>query len=65
MIHGHYQSAPSSDYLIKQWSFVEFPVYKGSEKFIINLWQMNGLAPSNGKEAEVIIKKFEFIPDGV
>jgi hypothetical protein len=38
------------------------PVYKGNEKFIINLWQVNGWAPSNAQEIEVVVKGFDFIP---
>ena len=38
------------------------PVYKGNEKYVINLWQASGMDPSNGQEAEVIVKRFEFIP---
>lgn len=34
----------------------------GNENPRINLWLMDGLAPVNGKETEVVIKKFEFIP---
>ena len=34
----------------------------GNEKPRISLWLMNGLAPSNSLEAEVIIKKFGFVP---
>lgn len=62
MIHGHHNYAPSYDYFIKQWTFLGHPVYKGNEKFIINLWQVNGWAPSNGQEIEVVVKSFDFIP---
>jgi hypothetical protein len=28
----------------------------------INLWLMNGYSPSNGKEVELIVKRFQFVP---
>lgn len=37
----------------------------GSERVHLNFWLMSGLAPMDGKNAEVIINKFEFIPQNV
>ncbi len=45
------------------WNYAgrDIPV-PGNENARINLWLMNGWAPSDKKEMEMIIKKFEFIP---
>jgi hypothetical protein len=34
----------------------------GKERAMINFWLYQGKAPRDGKEAEVIVEKFEFIP---
>ena len=51
MIHGHYRYAPDYFYFIKEWTYLIHPVYSGNERFIINLWQYQGMTPSNGQEA--------------
>jgi hypothetical protein len=35
----------------------------GGESTRINLWLLDGLAPSDGKEVEAIIDAFEFVPE--
>lgn len=54
--HGH-----SQDNLIKQWSYkgANNPP-AGNEKLHLNFWLFQGNAPSNGQEAEVVIKSFKF-----
>lgn len=49
--------------LVSYWNYAgkSIPV-PGNENARINLWLMNGWAPSDKKEVEMIIKKFEFIP---
>lgn len=59
---GHYNVLPSVDFLIHSWSYTgsDIPL-KGNEKTAINLWMFNGVTPT--QESELIIKKFEFIPE--
>ncbi|WP_051304488.1 carbohydrate-binding protein [Chitinilyticum litopenaei] len=34
------------------------------QQFLINLWQFQGRAPSDGKEVEVVLSGFSYIPNG-
>ncbi len=59
--HGHYPILPGNEYLINDWK------YRGAknplatdEKVQINLWLFKGKAPSDLKEAEVIITSFTY-----
>ncbi|MFC2121660.1 FISUMP domain-containing protein, partial [Bacteroidota bacterium] len=56
--HGH-----GTNNLIKEWKYtgVNIPP-EGNEKVILNFWLNNGQPPSDGNEAEVIIKSFKFKP---
>jgi hypothetical protein len=56
------QSIAASGDVIQEHTFTEGIPKAGGENARINLWLMSGQAPTDGKEAEVIIKKFEFIP---
>lgn len=62
-LRGHNPTSTDSSDLISQWTFngANVPV-PGDENPRINLWLLDGLAPTNGKDLEVIISKFEFIP---
>jgi hypothetical protein len=62
-IHGHYATPPDSSYIIESWNYTgeDIPT-PGNENARINLWLFNSIPPSDSKEVEVIIKKFEFIP---
>ncbi|NOU18421.1 MAG: choice-of-anchor D domain-containing protein [Bacteroidales bacterium] len=54
--HGHYATLPSSDNLIKQWTYTgnnNPPV--GNERLHINFWLFSGNPPTNQQEAELII----------
>ena len=62
--HGHYTTLPSSDFLIKQWTYTgnnNPPV--GNERLHINFWLYSGNPPVNQKEAEIIINAI-FVPTG-
>jgi len=48
--------------LVNQHEFTEGIPQSGDENARINLWLFTGRPPTNGKEVEVIIAKFEFIP---
>lgn len=49
--------------LINQWTYkgVNNPP-AGKERLHVNLWLLNGIAPSNLQEAEVIINSFKYVP---
>lgn len=62
-IHGHYVSPPDSNYLIERWSYYGKDISPaGDENARINFWLFRGEPPSDGKEVEVIIKGFIFLP---
>lgn len=62
-LHGHYASPPSNNHIIKLWTYTGEDIPPpGNEKVRINLWLFKGNPPLNNKGAEIIIKKFEFIP---
>ena len=63
-IYFHSYYGHGLDNLINQWSYkgVNNPP-AGKEKLHLNLWLINGIAPSNLQEAEVVIKSFKFIPN--
>lgn len=62
-IFGHYSSLPGSGYLMDEWTYAGADIpKKGNEKVRINLWLMSGLPPSEGKETEFVIERFEFVP---
>lgn len=54
-------STPSD--VIQQWEFAgeNIPI-RGDETPRINLWLVQGRPPQNGREVEVIISRFEFVP---
>ncbi|SDY21708.1 hypothetical protein SAMN05421736_101689 [Evansella caseinilytica] len=64
-LHGHYSDPPSplEWYLIKEWSYngEDIPDSK-NERVDVNLWLMDGRAPFNQQETEIVITKFEFTP---
>jgi hypothetical protein len=61
---GSYPPTPNN--LIYSWIFTnaaDVPV-SGDENVHLNLWLVNGNAPTDGNEIEVIIKSFNFVPLG-
>ena len=59
--YGHYSNLPSSDNLIKNWTYTGANIpTNGNEKVHLNFWLFNGNPPSNLQDAEVIIKSFSF-----
>jgi len=62
-INGHCLSPPDSNYLIQSWIYTgkDIPPADG-ENARINFWLFRGEPPSDGNDAEVIIKAFEFVP---
>jgi hypothetical protein len=61
-LKGHHIKPPGKGSIIHQHTFTRAIPQAGDENARINLWLMAGRAPANGKEAEIIISKFEFVP---
>jgi hypothetical protein len=62
-LYGHYSTHPDDSYIIDLWNYTGGDIPKpGNENTRINLWLLNGDPPSDSMEAEIVIKKFEFIP---
>ena len=61
--HGHYAAPPYPWFSIHSWNYEgNYIPVPGDTRARINLWLFRGAPPSDGQEAEVIVKKFEFIP---
>ena len=62
-LHGHPALPPAPEDIIESWTYSgnDIPP-EGNENARINLWLFNGNCPSDGKDVEIIIKSFEFIP---
>lgn len=53
---------PDDPSVIESWLYTGNDIPPcGKENVRINLWLYNGIPPSDGKEAEIVIKKFEFL----
>jgi hypothetical protein len=61
-LRGHAAAPSSSNPIIAQQLFVNGIPPAGGENARINLWLFNGKAPSNRKAVEVIVNRFEFVP---
>jgi hypothetical protein len=61
-LKGHDATTPEKSDVIKQWTYTQSIPKAGGENARMNLWLVAGRAPTDGKEAEIIIKKFEFVP---
>lgn len=53
---------PEAGSIIQQHTFTQGVPQAGGENARINLWLLAGRAPADGKETEVIVNKFEFVP---
>src|SRR5690606_9166055 len=60
--HGH-GVEPNEDNLIHEWIYKgnDIPPSRGTERLRMNLWLFRGQVPSDAKEHEMIIEKFEYI----
>jgi hypothetical protein len=62
---GHHVTPPDDSHIIESWNYVGTDIPEpGNEKTRIVLWMAAGNPPSDSKEVEIVIKKFEFIPSG-
>jgi hypothetical protein len=48
--------------ILQQWTFNSGIPIPGDENARINFWLFQGRSPSNKKDAEMIIHRFEFAP---
>lgn len=63
-LKGHDPDASDPGLLIHHHAFAEGVPRAGGENARINLWLLAGRPPADGKEAEIVISKFEFVrPD--
>lgn len=61
--YGENYKTPAKADIICKWEYSGKDLPEtGAEKLIINFWQMDGKPPSDGRDAEVIIRDFKFIP---
>lgn len=61
---GSYSPNPAPPNVISNWTYTLEVPQTGDENAHINLWLMNGAAPTDHREVEVIIKSFTFVPLG-
>lgn len=64
-VSGDFASLPEATNILKEWSYQLTVPPTGDENIRINLWLYQGNPPSDNQEAEVIIRKFEFVPLGL
>ena len=62
--HGNFLANPSPAKTITNWTCSLATPVTGDENMRINLWLMNGLAPTDHNELEFVIKSFRFVPPG-
>jgi len=63
-LRGHDPVERRASDVVKEWTFSGsgIPV-PGDENPRMNLWLLNGSAPTDNKEVEVVISRFEFVPN--
>jgi hypothetical protein len=62
--HGSFQMNPPPQKTITNWTYSLDTPRTGDENVRINLWLMNGSAPTDLNEQEVVVKSFRFVPPG-
>jgi hypothetical protein len=60
-IKGWYAAPPDQTFIIQQRTMTGGAPVAGGEHARINLWLFQGNAPTNGREVEVIVNRFEFV----
>lgn len=61
-LKGSNGESPGTTSVIAEHTFTQGIPQAGGENARINLWLMSGQPPTDGKEMEVIVSKFEFVP---
>jgi hypothetical protein len=61
---GSYSPTPAPTNIISSWVFTDASAVPqtGDENIRINLWLINGNAPTDNREVEFVIKSFQFVP---
>jgi hypothetical protein len=62
-VRGSSPAAPPPDALIQRHTFTAGIPKAGGENARINLWLMAGRRPADDKDVEIIIRRFEFLPE--
>jgi len=61
--YGPWSASPASSDIIRSWVYTGDDVpLPGNENARINLWLIWGKPPSDGKETEVVVREFRFVP---
>lgn len=64
LFQSYYGHKKEKENLIKEWLYKGKDIPStGGERVMINFWLVDGKSPSDQNEAEVVIDKFEFIPE--
>ena len=65
-LSGSYSPDPDPANAISTWTFANAPAVPqtGDKNVRINLWLLFGHPPTDGREAELVIKSFQFVPPG-
>lgn len=59
--YGDYTPVPAAENMIAEWDyFGDHNPPAGGEKVHLNFWLKSGLAPSDGQNAEIVIRDFKF-----
>ncbi len=61
---GSFSPNPTPADVISNWTYTLTVPQTGDENVRLNLWLINGAAPSDNQEAEVVISSFQFVPLG-
>jgi hypothetical protein len=62
--YGDFCIVPPTENIVSSWSYTGNNVPpEGGENPRINFWLVNGNAPNNGQDAEIVIKSFKYAPD--
>jgi len=65
-LRGHQSTPPDEEHVIASWTYVGDDIPRpGNEKANMNLWLFKSMPPSDGREVEVVIARFEFVPHEV
>ncbi len=63
-LNGHYLQPPTEKHVISLWNYTGKNVpRRGKEKVRMNLYLVDESGPSDGKEIEIVIEKFIFVPE--
>ena len=61
---GSFSPSPSPANVISNWTYSLTVPPTGDENVRLNLWLINGAAPTDHQEVEVVISSFQFVPLG-